>query len=122
MSTGFGFQGAGRCYPIWRDFALCKNGSANPGECTPFFQDYITCTYGWADPENVELFKRQVALSEEQEKWQKQYGKKMAAHVRTFETEAAYEEWKESLGAKVVETPATMDELNTFTKEKLNPQ
>lgn len=46
----------------------------------------------------------------------------MAAHVRTFETEAAYEEWKESLGAKVVETPATMDELNTFTKEKLNPQ
>ncbi len=50
MSTGFGFQGAGRCYPIWRDFALCKNGSANPGECTPFFQDYITCTYGWVTP------------------------------------------------------------------------
>jgi hypothetical protein len=46
----------------------------------------------------------------------------MAAHVRTFETEAAYEEWKESLGGKVTETPATMDELNAFTKEKLNPK
>jgi hypothetical protein len=68
----------------------------------------------------VELYKRQLALSEEQKKWESQYGKKMAAHVRKFKTEGEYDEWK---AKRVIlsETPATMDELRNYTKEKLNP-
>jgi hypothetical protein len=77
----------------------------------------------------VELYKSQIALAEEQEQWKGRYGKKMAAHVRTFHTEAEYNEWKEKLVTEsavpgtrpvLVESDASMDEIKLFTKEKLN--
>lgn len=67
--------GVGRCYPIWRDFALCMKNNDNPTSCTVFRDDYFECLHRNKEMQrHVDVYRQVEARKIEAEKEAKRHG------------------------------------------------